>query len=298
MSVTVASSPHPSSFIVYASQVAAAIGCNRHKKPSDALELMWERVAPESFQAALRRNGVESETDRIDRIATASDDARGALQRSMQTCATSTDVAAEYDVASRFVSGMNDLPDNDRKLVDSAIKRNLFTNYGTASEYQALVKVRETLGIDARPDPTFYKLCVGTVRGVPVWIGGKIDAITPDNIVIEIKNRIRRLFYKVPFYEVVQVQCYLALLDVSRGAVVECITTAPGNSTINIVPVRRDRLLWTDTVVPKVKAFVHVFMDLLEDQAFQDEFLTSPRRAAVIQARVTTAAAAAAGGGR
>ena len=276
----------PSSVIVYASQVAAAIGCNRHKKPSDALELMWERVDPESYHAALARNGVESEAACIDRIASDNDDARGILQRSMVQCASSTDVAARYDLASRSVSTLASLEDDDRRIVDAAIKRNLYTNYGTASEHHALVKVRETLGIDARPDPTFYKQRVGEVGGTPIWIGGKIDAITDDRIVIEIKNRIRRLFYKVPFYEVVQVQCYLALLDVPRGAVVECLTTAPGTSTINIVPVRRDRMLWNETIVPKVKAFVAVFLDLMEDVAFQDAYLSSPRRAAVVQARM------------
>jgi len=275
--------------MLYASQVAAAIGCNRHKKINDAMDLMWERLAPESYYAALRRNGVESEAERIDKLLSTDERARVVLETSMLTCATSSDVATKYDSVARKIDSFDSLSENDRKLIDSAVKRNLYTNYGTASEHHALVKVRETLGINAHPDPGFYKDKIGEVAGgtVDVWIGGKIDAITEDrSLVIEIKNRIRRLFYKVPFYEIVQLQCYLHLLDVSRGAVVECLTTAPETSTINVVPVRRDRELWNETIVPKAIAFAATFVDLINSTTTQDDYLRSSKPAAFLQARM------------
>ena len=274
----------PTSVILYASQIAACIGCNRHKKPAEAMETMWERMSPASYVAALRRTGSTTELVRVQDLIDTDELVRHIVDASTLACANSQDVAIKYDAAARVIARMDLLPD-DKRVIDATVKRNLYTNYGTASEHHALVKVRETLGINARLDDTFYRVQVGEVDGTQLWVGGKIDAITDDKLVIEIKNRIRRLFYKVPFYEIVQLQSYLFLLDVPRGAIVECLTT-PHDSQINIVPVRRDRELWNETVVPKMKAFVKVFLHLLEDHGFQDAYLLSSRKAAMIQARI------------
>ena len=274
----------PTSVILYASQIAACIGCNRHKKPAEAMETMWERMASASYLDALRRTGSTTELLRVQDLIDKDDTVRHIVDASTLACANSQDVAIKYDAAARVIARMDLLPD-DKRVIDATVKRNLYTNYGTASEHHALVKVRETLGINARLDDTFYRVQIGEVDGTQLWVGGKIDAITDDKLVIEIKNRIRRLFYKVPFYEIVQLQSYLFLLDVPRGAIVECLTTL-NDSQINIVPVRRDRELWDETVVPKMKAFVKVFLHLLEDHGFQDAYLLSSRKAAMIQARI------------
>lgn len=278
----------PQSVILYASQIAACIGCNRHKKPAEALEAMWERVAPGSYRDALRRTGCTTEADRVQALIDQDAAVRTMITESTLGCADSYDVASKYDAAVREIAKMN-IPPEDRKIVDATIKRNLYTNYGTASEHHALTKIRETLGINAKTDDTFYKMHVADVDGVSLWVGGKIDAITEDrSLVIEIKNRIRRLFYKVPFYEIIQLQTYLQLLDVSRGAVVECLTV-PGDSLINVVPVRRDKDLWNDVIIPKMKAFVRVFLELLTDHAFQDAFLLSTKKAVMVQIRLKAA---------
>lgn len=249
------------------------------------MEAIWERMDPESYRDALRRTGCITETERVqslleDRVV------RHVVDTSTLVCDHSHDVATKYDAASRVISNL-DLAEDDKKVIDATVKRNLYTNYGTASEHHALVKVREMLNINAKTDDTFYKAHVGDVDGVALWVGGKIDAITEDRLlVIEIKNRIRRLFYKVPFYEIIQLQTYLHLLDVSRGAVVECLTGQSGDSMINIVPVRRDKSLWNDMIVPKMKAFTKVFTELLTDVAFQDAFLLSTKKAAMIQSRM------------
>lgn len=276
----------PQSVILYASQIAACIGSNRHKKQAECLETMWERVAPESYRNALRRTGATTEAERVQGLQERDATIRGVIQESTIGCTHSQDVASKYDSVSRLISQM-DLDPDDRKVVDATVKRNLYTNYGTAFEHHALGKVRETLGINARVDDTFYKMHVCDVDNVPLWVGGKIDAITEDRtIVIEIKNRIRRLFYRIPFYEIIQLQTYLHLLDVSRGAVVECLTT-PGDTLINVVPVRRDKDLWNDVLVPKMQAFTRVFLHLLENAAFQDEFLASTKKNTLVQSKLT-----------
>lgn len=56
----------PDSVILYASQIAACIGYNRHKKPWESMESMWERVSPETYRDALRRTGSTTEAEMIE----------------------------------------------------------------------------------------------------------------------------------------------------------------------------------------------------------------------------------------
>jgi len=242
------------------------------------MENMWERTRPESYRAALIRNGCLTEAEQLDRIVTRHSALSSVLESSLQECHSSEDVARTYDTVSRQIRELGEslaISHDDQVIIDTVAKRNLYTTYGTSSEAEALRKMDSMLGVRAVPDDMFYKMNVGQVDGVDIFVGGKIDAITPDRrLVVEIKNRIRRLFYKVPFYEVIQLQTYLQLLSVDRGVIVECLNvTSPLAASMNILPVQRDKTLWTGTIVPRMKDYTKVFIELVTSPSFQDEFL-------------------------
>lgn len=283
----------PGSVILYASQIAACIGYNRHKKPSECLEHQWERTAPDSYRQALLRNGCLTEAERLDQLIRQHEIMSTVLDTSLKSCRSSEDVAITYDSVSKKIRELSKslhVSDDDQAMLDATAKRNLYTTYGTASESEALQRIESSLGLVARPDDMFYKMCIGQVDGVDIFVGGKIDAITQDrSLVIEIKNRIRRLFYKVPFYEVIQLQTYLQLLGVDRGVIVECLNiTDPNIATMNVLPVQRDRDLWTSIIVPKMKEYTRVFIELTTSIRFQDEFLraTPTKRQALVMSRM------------
>ena len=284
----------PGSVILYASQIAACIGYNRHKKPHECLEHQWERTMPDSYRRALLRNGCLTEAERLERLVHQHGVAvSSVLETSLKACSCSEDVALTYDAVSRQIHELGSalsLSPDERAIVDATAKRNLYTGYGTASEAEALTRMESMLGVRAEPDDMFYKMNVGSVDGTDLFVGGKIDAITSDRrLVIEIKNRIRRLFFKVPFYEVIQLQTYLQLLGVDRGVIVECLNiTDPTLATMNVLPVHRDRDLWSNIIVPKMKEYTRVFIELVTSEPFQDEFLrASPvRRHSLVMSRM------------
>lgn len=269
----------PDSIILYASQIAACIGYNRHKKPWESMESMWERVSPETYRDALRRTGSTTEAEMIEAMIRDNSMVADIIHASEAESKDSEDVATKYDAACHMIKHLN-LSDDDQQIVDATVKRNLYTNYGTSSEHKALMKIQDHLGIEAQPDDMFYKMQIGSVDGVDVYIGGKIDAITSDRkLVVEIKNRIRRLFHKVPFYEIIQLQTYLQLLQVDRGIIVECLNATQQDVSMNIVPVSKDSHMWNHVLVPKMKEYARVFIQLLTDSDFQDAFLSStPQR--------------------
>lgn len=243
------------------------------------MESMWERVSPETYRDALRRTGSTTEAEIIESMIRDNAMVADIIQASEAESKDSEDVATKYDAACHMIKHLN-LSDDDQQIVDATVKRNLYTNYGTSSEHKALLKIQDHLGIEAQPDDMFYKMQIGSVDGVDVYIGGKIDAITSDRkLVVEIKNRIRRLFHKVPFYEIIQLQTYLQLLQVDRGIIVECLNATQQDVSMNIVPVSKDSHMWNHVLVPKMKEYARVFIQLLTDSDFQDAFLSStPQR--------------------
>lgn len=297
------SKPRAPYVCIYASQVAVCIGANKHKKVSEAVESMWQRISPHSYYEAMHRNGLKTEDQNVTEIMARHEEVKGLVDRSLTLpCHSSDQVAAHYDLVSRGLETVA-LEDDEKRLVDDVLKRNLYTTYGNLHEHKMLTHIRDTLGIKCQPDSTFYKLQGGTVRGVPWYVGGKIDAINEDRtLLIEIKNRVNRLFNRVPFYEVIQVQTYLQLLGVEQGALVECLkstkadgvhcgdehTVHSGNDVhVNVIPIRRDRELWGSTVMPKLEAFVDFLMRLIDDEKLQDRYLQSKRRSVLVVNHMT-----------
>lgn len=307
---------------VYASQVAVCVGANRHKKPCEAVEAMWLRVDPKSFHAALARNGVRTEDQNVMDIMARVDGVRGLVDKSLTLpCESSTQVSSNFGAVTVELESVPNLQDEERKLVEDILKRNMYTTFGNVHEQAMLTYIRDTLGIECAPDPTFYKKQIGTVKwggaDVPWFVGGKIDAINSSRtLVVEIKNRINRLFHRVPFYEVVQVQSYLDLLDIEHGCLVECFRatgnpaapaaqpepkvdtadvtkgvdtangpqapTLPTDLQVNIIPMRRNTKLWREDILPKLQAFVEFVGLLVHDEKLQDKYLQAKRRSLLL----------------
>ena len=275
---------------VYASQVAMCIGANRHKKLGEAAELMWRRLSPDTYDAALRRNGKRTEEEDIAELVQTNPAVSQLVEDSFVACANSDDVAKQYDAARGRLQAVSDLDAEARQLVCDTIKKNLYTTYGTLNETVVLSYVKNVLGLCCRTDSTFYKKQMGEIDGVPWYVGGKIDALSADGkTVIEIKNRINRLFMRqTPVYERVQVQTYLELLGVPNGLLIECFTNEQGCVSSNVVHIDRDPAMWAQDIMPKLKGFVSFLLNLIRNHSLQDKFLNSKRRTHLVKQCMVT----------
>lgn len=265
--------PAARTICVYASQVAACVGANKYQSPSAALESMWQRCDPAGFAAALRRHGARTDEEIVRELAASHEEvARACRDSAAATCDSTADVAARYEVARRELSS---LAEDDRRVVDDAVRRTLYTEYGTRHEARALEYVRMALGISCVLDPRFHKRQGGVVGEAEPWfVGGKIDAISEDGtVLVEVKNRVRRLFRRVPAYENVQVQTYLHVLDLEHAVLVERL-----DSEAHAVPIRRDRQMWEQDVAPKLQRFVEHLHAVVHDVEAQDAYFAGGRQ--------------------
>ena len=283
---------------VYASQGAACIGDNKHKKICDAVEAFWDRAHSPSYRAALKRNSIMTSDEILDRLEKNPPKIADIMRVAGGEEVTSTDVAKKYSkLSSEFTkyANLNYISHEFYDVIDDAIRKTTYTTYGNAQESKVFDYVRGTLGIDVVEDPSFYKSQAGVVvneyGSFPWFIGGKIDGITKDRkTLIEIKNRVNRLFRVIPQYESVQIQMYLQLLGLDKAILVECLKTKDRSvlhEDVNVISVNRDSDAWETDLSQRLEGFVDFIVRLIHNEELQNKYLKSKRRSAIVSSHIS-----------
>ena len=277
---------------VYASQAAACIGENRYKKIAEAVETFWSRADSESYRRAMRRNDLMTNDEIVEKVEQRHPAVAKLLTIASREEHTSTEVSEKYaKLSSDFekYAGDHRFPGEIAAMVDDALRKSAYTSYGNVAESEVFKYIRDVLKVDIVDDSTFYNQPLGEVTTpygtFKYFIGGKIDGITRDGkTLVEIKNRVNRLFGRPPVYENIQVQTYLHLLDIDKAFLVECLKSKNGTSiseNVNCISINRDRAYFEMEVIPKIEGFVNLIVHLIHDEALQDKFVTSKRRNAI-----------------
>lgn len=274
---------------LHASSFAAFIGKHPYEKHHEAFEKVWQRASPDTYHAALRRHKKTSKDEKLQFLRDSIPEVRHTLQTAhaiATTAGTSKHVCdMQSEVQREAQESLATLDPSDQKLVTEAIRKEMFTSYGTAKERSVLdILVEEChFEFDEHAPDVLYSKSFETAKGVGWKLVGKIDACTKDGVtLIEVKNRMHRLFMKPPDYERIQVECYLRL----HGTATQCLLVESlrqdDSRTINIIPIERDDMVWEDCC-KRADALIN-FLDLLvNDEALQDAYMTSKRPSAFIK---------------
>ena len=103
------------------------------------------------------------------------------------------------------------------------------------------------------------------------YVGGKIDGICPDKTIIEVKNRMHKLFYNLREYEKIQTYCYMYILESNKSQLVE--TYMKGTQPeINIIDVEFEEIYWT-FIFSRINTFVEYFNLFLENDELKIDLL-------------------------
>lgn len=261
---------------VHASTLAGLLGRHPYCKRHESFDTLWNRIDPRSFAEAHVRNFLMTPDQQKDRLASRIPEVAQAM--------TLQDIGA---VATLTTPLVNDtvLTKEEKRDALASIQRSVYTNYGIARELETLETVRRITKLDLVDGNTsYYKARIGSLKTLDIFVGGKIDAISKDGtVVIEIKNRIKKLFMKVPEYENIQVQAYLALFPKATHALlVESLNSVP---SINIMHVERDTSFWT-LLCRETCSTLSLLLQMVEDHSLQDAYLTSKQRSAFLQRRL------------
>ena len=109
-----------------------------------------------------------------------------------------------------------------KKLLEKSAYSDLIKARGNHMEEHSLnqSEKKNNLSIIKRNN-TLYCRTLYQDEFCKIILQGKIDGMIDDNTVVESKNRSRRLFYKIPDYEKVQLEAYLYLTQTKKALHIE-----------------------------------------------------------------------------
>lgn len=215
------------SIFISASEVSACIGRNPYKARSEALLAAFKKLDPSGY----KRSEQTSERDRVESILVRETAFKELLASAEKETKDRTDAVNNEKKLTSALQAL-DLTDRERKELASHVRSTFNAAMGTQQESSVLADIRTYIGQDAFKDDRLHKKTMGTIEGIPWILGGRVDGQTKSGDVVEIKNRTRRLFGRVPDYERVQVLCYCHLLDAKKAYLIEKTQEAHGVHSI------------------------------------------------------------------
>ena len=117
----------------------------------------------------------------------------------------------------------------------------------------------------------FYKRILQK-SGDHIWyIGGKIDGICADKTIIEVKNRMHKLFYNLREYEKIQTYSYMYILESHKSQLVE--TYMKGKQPeVNIIEVEFEEIYW-NYIFHRITQFIDYFNNFMKNDDLKKELL-------------------------
>jgi hypothetical protein len=246
--------------ILKASDVAACVGQNRFKPSSEVCDELWKRYGPTTFKGKTKRDAEEESLARHENAATI-------VRNAVAVRAKNSDEAqATFLRAQEDIKKLGTLSIDDEAKVLELLRSKIYTTHGTRSENRTSDKLEAEEGVVLKVNNEFHKYQVCILGQTEFVIVGKVDRIEhcPDGskVLVEIKNRTKKLFRAVYPSENIQMQTYMQMLNLNRAKLVEQF-----NNETNTMIVERDDDYWQDFVLPELVNFCRDLYDKLGPDA-------------------------------
>lgn len=262
-----------------ASQIANIIGLFGEKKKREALCELWKKNNPQSYEQAVERHntGEKDETKHLSvKYTSAVQHGRDLLQGSK----------AAQDIMGKEHASAADLHQAKRNLLEQglalattpqeyaavrqATENVINTQFGIQKESSALEKFGKFTEMEIETCEKLwrkeYKIENSELSFI---VQGKVDGLAHGgDCVVEIKNRVYKLFHVLRDYERIQLQTYLELCNASHGYLVECF-----KEQIDWQKQERDAQWWRERVFLPCQAVCLDLLALLQNHDIQNDLL-------------------------
>lgn len=258
---------------LYASELATLIGINPYQKVADSLIKLWQTYNEEDFEKSIEEIEKKceikfktKEKEGVKEIMKLSEDNKIDISK-VKECLDSKDTADLLKKRQELFKEINEkgeMADAEKKNIMRKIENATNKNFGTVNEKSVIENYAEMSGKKVKTGSKYVKKKLCSYKDVEWYLGGKIDGITEDDIIVEIKNRIYKLFRVVRDYEKPQVQAYMYILSKMRTHLVESIRKN-GQSEINIIEEEFDEKYWDEHILRRINNFIKIYNLFLED---------------------------------
>jgi hypothetical protein len=165
-----------------------------------------------------------------------------------------------------------DTPAQQREVerVLAVVRSEVYTAKGRKDEGTALhCEEQSTLRPIGRRNAEFFRHAMTTARGTAFELCGYVDGICEDHVV-EVKNRMNRLFRSIPVYEKVQMHAYMLLSGKKLCSWVQRYCREQESRLV-----AWDTAWWEAEVLPSLHSTVERFHALMADETQQAALLAS-----------------------
>ena len=179
---------------------------------------------------------------------------------------------------------LNQLPQKHKEAFTESVNHITNTQFGIRFENNGVEIYQQKTGNSVEKSPKYHKeelfIIDNEIDGsMDIWtIGGKVDGIATDKdgnkIILEIKNRVNKLFNTVRDYEKIQCYAYMYALDINCIHLSEILKSRKNND-MNVNEINFDEEFWQNEILDNISLFVDDFYDFLSDKQRKIELLKS-----------------------
>jgi hypothetical protein len=254
------------------SEIAIITGDNKYKSKRDYLIDFWKKNNATDFEKYKKITDFTKETDEeIIKKITSKNNIN--ITNDLKECVNSNDTNQLNSLKRKMVDQMDNLSENDKKELTKSVMNITNTKFGIKNEND-VTKLYETMtGNSIIKDNKYHKTKLIELEELTIYIGGKIDGINSENgSIIEVKNRVNKLFYSLRDYEKVQIICYMFLFGSSKGHLVEAFRKNDGTD-INIIEVDFDEN-YMSYIFNKIYIFGRYYFKFMNDEQLKIKILS------------------------
>lgn len=272
--------------MLFASEVSTIVGSNPYRRTSESFEKVWQRTWPAQY----KRAKMQAEKLTSEPVLTKEEEIHIMLkehnllhlqEQAVQAAETADSVHALPQVKAVFEEAVQatGAPEQVKAQLRTHIKSTVNTTFGQANEASAISKFEYVARTKVRENNAkFYSMELGdTDPHLTPWaLGGRIDGFD-QNKLVEVKNRTKSFLEPLPQYDLVQFQCYLHILDLDDGTLVENLKGAGSDEeSVKSTYLAKDPQMWQETIFPRLQGFCD-FLDQFRQESYlaaQAEYLT------------------------
>ena len=211
------------------------------------------------------------------------------LKSNLYKCLDTKDTESLQTEKQKLIGNvLSKLPQKHKEEFKESVNHITNTQFGIRFENNGVDIYKKKTGNEVEKSSKYHKKELFIIESVDendknssqdIWsIGGKVDGIATDKkgnkIILEIKNRVNNLFYRVRDYEKVQCYAYMYALDINNIHLAEILKSRKDN-TMNIFDIEFDEKFWKKEILDNISNFVDFFYDFLGDKKQKIQLLKS-----------------------
>jgi hypothetical protein len=259
--------------LINISQIAIITGDNQYKTKKEFLIEYWERYNKNDYEECKNEVNYIKLNDNII-IQNISKKNKLDIDNDIKKCMETKNIEELNKLKRKITDKCFDLSEVEKKDITKSLNNITNTSFGIRNETD-VTKIYENMTNSTIIKDDKYRVKKIIKNDLySIRIGGKIDGINKDdNCIIEVKNRVNRLFYTLKNYEKVQIMCYIYLFGEKKGHLVEAFKKKD-ICDINIIEVLFDEK-YINYIIEKLNIFGLYFYKFMNDKSIRLNILNN-----------------------